>query len=71
MSSNTLRAQLRRAIQLVGAQRVGDSGDSGRLLGTGAVDDIRRVFYATGLEHPTTVGWSYGATIVVRDATRH
>jgi pimeloyl-ACP methyl ester carboxylesterase len=53
------------------ARARGKSGTSADYSLQGAVDDIGRVIDATGIERPIVVGWSQGATIAVRYATRH
>jgi pimeloyl-ACP methyl ester carboxylesterase len=53
------------------ARARGKSGRSADYSVQAAVDDIGRVIDATGIERPILVGWSYGATIAVRYASRH
>src|SRR6185503_6908542 len=53
------------------ARARGKSGKSADYPAQAAVDDIRRVIDATGIERPILVGWSYGATIAVRYAAQH
>jgi pimeloyl-ACP methyl ester carboxylesterase len=53
------------------ARARGKSGRSSDYSVGAAVDDIGRVIDATGIERPTLVGWSQGATLAVRYAAQH
>src|SRR3954466_12432268 len=53
------------------ARARGKSGTSADYSVQGAVDDVGRVIDATGIERPSVVGWSHGATIAVRYAAEH
>jgi pimeloyl-ACP methyl ester carboxylesterase len=65
-----LLAGKHRAIRFDARAR-GKSGQSADYSAQAAVDDVGRVIAATGAERPVLVGWSYGATIAVRFASRH
>ncbi len=49
----------------------GKSGTSADYSVQGAVDDIGRVIEAAGIQRPTLVAWSHGATTAVRFAAQH
>jgi pimeloyl-ACP methyl ester carboxylesterase len=53
------------------ARARGKSGRSADYSVQAAVDDSGRVIDAIGVERPILVGWSHGATIAVRYASRH
>jgi pimeloyl-ACP methyl ester carboxylesterase len=53
------------------ARARGRSGPSADYSVAAAVDDVGRVIAATGIDRPTLVGWSHGATLAVRYGAQH
>jgi pimeloyl-ACP methyl ester carboxylesterase len=53
------------------ARARGKSGPSADYSAPSAIEDIGRVIAATGIDRPVLVGWSYGATLAVREASLH